>query len=134
MSLFNWSDEFSVGILEVDEQHRDLFRIIRELDEAAGAGRGDEVLGSTIRLLLSHAQTHFAEEEQAMLASGYRDYDEHKADHDRIWEQLSKYEQRYLKERPKLAAEILPFLVGDWLKSHIPLMDRKAATCFLDRE
>ena len=104
-----------------------MFRVIRELDEAAGTGRGDEVLGSTIRVLLSHAQEHFAEEEQAMLARGYRGYEEHKADHDRIREQLAKYEQRYLKEQPKLMAEILPFLVGDWLENHIPVMDRRAA-------
>lgn len=126
MPLFNWEDKYKVGIPEVDRQHQEFFRIVRALDEAVRTGREDEMLALTVQSLIDYAQWHFAEEEQAMLANGFPGYEAHKADHDRLREMLAGY-QRYLKEKSKLVAEILPFLVRDWLEGHIPMMDRQAA-------
>ena len=38
MSLIEWKDEFSVGVAEVDLEHRDLIDLINDLHSLMGEG------------------------------------------------------------------------------------------------
>ena len=44
-SLFKWKNDFSVGIKELDDQHKSFFEILNRLGEAAGGNKGAEVVG-----------------------------------------------------------------------------------------
>ena len=43
MNPFKWKDSFSVGIKEMDDQHKDFFDILNRLGEAAGGNKGMEL-------------------------------------------------------------------------------------------
>ncbi|MGB9912684.1 MAG: hemerythrin, partial [Candidatus Kapaibacteriota bacterium] len=45
MAFIEWNDNYSVGVSIIDNQHKQLIRIINELHEGMGTGKGKDVLG-----------------------------------------------------------------------------------------
>ena len=88
MQLIEWRDEFSIGLPGVDSDHRQLIADINALHERIGAG----VDGATIGVVLGGIQTdiaaHIALEEKDMVALGYDQYVAHKADHERLLDDI----------------------------------------------
>ena len=94
MSLIEWSDEFNLGIDEVDSEHRALVALINALHDAmsAGAGRADVIDGiSQIHALVA---AHFAREEAFMRELRYMAYAEHKEDHEVLLDDLGDMIER----------------------------------------
>jgi len=48
MSLIEWKDEFSVGVTEVDLEHRDLIDLINDLHAVMGAGATHDKVVDTL--------------------------------------------------------------------------------------
>lgn len=122
MQFLDWSDEYSVGHEEIDRQHQELFRIVNELYAATRIHQGEKVLGGTIRSLLDYTRTHFAAEEDLMLARKCPDYAAHKAIHNALLAQVTDYDQRYRMGEVAVRGDVLPFLLG-WLMDHTMTMD-----------
>jgi len=40
MALFDWNDQLSVGVAEIDKQHQELVKLINDLHEAMREGAG----------------------------------------------------------------------------------------------
>jgi len=129
MPAFEWKEFFSVGHEVMDAQHKQLFAIVNELydgmKQAGGASEG--LLASTIESLCDYTRTHFAEEEYLMLTAGYPGYSRHKQAHDFLIGKVEEFEVRVRNGEVRLAAEVLPFLVGEWLSSHIAFEDQQYA-------
>jgi hemerythrin len=45
MGIFQRTERYAVQVTDFDRQHQSLFRIMNELHEALGAGRGKHVVG-----------------------------------------------------------------------------------------
>ena len=45
MSAFEWNDRLSVGVKSIDDQHKELVRMVNQLAEAMAKGQGKDVLG-----------------------------------------------------------------------------------------
>jgi hemerythrin len=89
MSLIEWNEQFSIGIEEVDSEHRALVALINDLHDAmsAGTARAHIVAGlSRIRALVA---AHFAREEAFMREARYMAYAEHKEDHEVLLDDLN---------------------------------------------
>jgi hemerythrin-like metal-binding protein len=88
MTLLQWQDNFNIGIEEVDHEHRELIGLINTLHESLAtdrsAGRVEAFLGE----VLADISAHFALEEKVMLARHYDAYASHKADHERLLDDL----------------------------------------------
>lgn len=48
MALIEWESKFSVGVFEIDNQHKQLVKIINTLFDAMKQGAGNKVLGRII--------------------------------------------------------------------------------------
>jgi len=59
MIYFRWNEKYSVGIAEIDAQHRHLVKMVNDLYEAMYAGQGREALGKILSGLIRYTQTHF---------------------------------------------------------------------------
>src|SRR5260370_38640784 len=70
MSLFEWNDEFSVGIAEIDSEHRELFRIAEELHEGILNGTGEDELEVTYSRLAEQTRAHFEREDAILRKHG----------------------------------------------------------------
>ena len=118
MAFFDWEEAFSVGIREIDEQHRKLVDMLNELYDSLKKGEGRETLGKVLSDLASYTKTHFATEERLMKLHGYPDFLTHKEKHEKITELVLQYMGKYQSGEMKSPIEIGNFL-KDWLKKHI---------------
>ncbi len=77
-----WDESFSVGVKEIDEQHKKLISILNTLYHAMSRGKGKEILTHIIEELKNYAVYHFSTEEEYMKKFNCKIYKEHKALHD----------------------------------------------------
>ncbi|HEY7753065.1 MAG TPA: bacteriohemerythrin [Steroidobacteraceae bacterium] len=86
--LIEWRDEFRIGLPEVDEEHRALIgainRLHRELVVGASLAKVTGALGDIHAAIASH----FALEEKDMAALGYGELAGHKAQHERLLDEI----------------------------------------------
>jgi len=88
MSLIQWREEFSVGVAEVDHEHRELVAMINALHDAMGAGVGRDDIINSLGEIYAQISAHFALEEKFMRESRYMSYAEHKEDHEILLDDL----------------------------------------------
>jgi hemerythrin len=124
MAFLNWSSELSVGIPKIDQQHQKLVGFLNELYDAMQAGKGRDVLGKVLGDLLLYTKTHFASEEQIMSASGYPEYQDHKARHDKMTRKVKDLHEQFRQGTLGSPIQITNFL-KDWLSKHIMETDKK---------
>jgi hemerythrin-like metal-binding protein len=124
MPLVSWSDEYSVCIREIDDQHKKLFDLINELHEAMKAAKGKAVLGKVIKELVSYTEFHFSSEEILLKNCNYPNLHQHKLQHDEFTKKVKEFEQKHLNGTVLLSQEIVSFL-KDWLINHIKETDKQ---------
>jgi hemerythrin-like metal-binding protein len=88
MSLLEWRDEFRIGIDEVDHEHQVLIALINELHAALAADRTSERIEDFLGEIHAHIAAHFALEEKDMQIRGYPEFAAHKADHERLLDDI----------------------------------------------
>ncbi len=123
MPLVAWSEEYSVNVREIDDQHKRLFSILNRLFDAKGSNQERETLGMILSELLSYAETHFATEERYMRRHAYPALAAHVREHQVFIQQLSDFRQRFEDGRAGLDVMVLFFLLT-WLRNHILINDR----------
>jgi voltage-gated potassium channel len=119
----SWSDELSVGILSIDEEHRRIFGMINRLEKAINQGRGKDVLAEVFDDLLEYTATHFRHEEKLFDAYRYPDREAHREEHRRMTRQVAEMNRDKAYIFPENVAEFL----RNWLRGHILKTDRKYA-------
>ncbi|WP_051445272.1 bacteriohemerythrin [Desulfocurvus vexinensis] len=119
-----WSDAaMSVGVTEIDEQHKILVAMINDLNEAMRTGRGKDALEDMIRGLKDYAAFHFGHEEKLMASHDFPGLLAHKARHRDFVKQVVDFEKGFASGKAALTMEVMQFL-KDWLVEHIQGTDR----------
>ena len=124
MPVMQWSQSLSVGIPEMDNQHKKLIDLINQLYEAMGRGKGTEALAGVLDQLETYTKYHFAAEEKFMLQMGYPVLDKHKLVHKDLAAQVVDLKQKLLTGKMVAAVSVGTFL-KDWLQNHIQNVDMK---------
>ena len=124
MSVFEWREEFSVNIAEMDEQHKKLFGLINGLAQARNEGNDREATGKTIEGLIDYVKTHFDSEEKLLKEYDYTDYFDHRQAHIKLTIKVVEFQQRYVKNSLPVANELAEFL-SLWLQGHIMGEDKR---------
>ncbi len=123
MAFFDWKEEYSVGIQEIDRQHKQLVSLLNKLFEAMKTGEGRNALSGILKDLVAYAGTHFAAEEKLMQANGYPDYPAHKEKHEKMGQRVQAYVEKFNAGELNTPIEISNFL-KDWLAKHILQTDK----------
>jgi hemerythrin len=124
MPLLTWSDSLSVGVQDIDVQHKRLVELINQLHDAMGQGKGRAVLGKTLDGLIDYTRTHFAMEERLMATQAYPGAVRHKAEHDALTKQVLDLQSKFLIGQATVTLEVMKFL-KDWLSNHILTLDKQ---------
>ena len=88
MTLLEWRDDFRIGIEEVDHEHRGLIDLINALHAALGEDHSGDRVEAFLGEIYASISSHFALEEKVMRARRYEDLAAHKADHERLLDDL----------------------------------------------
>jgi hemerythrin len=78
---WEWSSSLETGIEQIDEQHKELFNRIDQLDLALYNGRSASELIKLMKYLGSYIIEHFELEEKLMLDNSYPDFALHARQH-----------------------------------------------------
>lgn len=131
MSKFiEWSNELSVGIEEIDCQHKVLVDLLNEMHEAIQQGRTQEATRNIIDGLDEYTRVHFAVEESLMRILHYPDYQKHKEEHDKLAARLAELRAKLAEGRGAIGFE-LGQLLKNWLTKHIMEVDKRYVSHFL---
>lgn len=123
--LIEWSDDLSIGIPEIDEQHKVLVELLNNLHSAIVHRKAKDEIGETLDHLIEYTRVHFATEESVMNLFKYPEFEEHRKEHQKLIDEVADLKQRYDAGTQNLTMELLHFL-KTWLQNHIIYSDKKA--------
>jgi diguanylate cyclase (GGDEF)-like protein/hemerythrin-like metal-binding protein len=123
-----WREFLTTGNGVIDAQHRELFRQITALTHACQNPEEHHGIAELLEYLGDYVKTHFATEEELLLATGSPDYFMHKAAHDYFADLVHTLVSRCRVEGESRELTIKTnFIAVEWLTRHICVMDRKLA-------
>ena len=115
-----WCEKYSIGIDEIDRQHRILLDFVTQVERAVNhGGRWSEIYFPLVRLR-EYTRTHFGLEESLMRMSDYSDTERHVEEHHNILQKMQSLENRSL--RTDVTSDMTHFL-RDQLVSHFLYQD-----------
>lgn len=121
----SWYPALAVGVREVDEQHKEIFRRVDALAQALMTRRGAEVVEPMFDFLGEYVVEHFGAEESLMRLHRYPQRAEHEAEHRRFVEDYRTLRAEYAREGATGFLLVkLNNRVGQWLTGHIGSTDR----------
>jgi hemerythrin len=124
MPLLKWNDGLSVGISDMDWQHKKLVDLINEFHAAMAVGKGDDLKEAVLADLLSYTRFHFAAEEKLMQQHGYPQLPEHQRQHDALTRRVRESTARLRAGHTVTSVGLAGFL-RDWLQTHITQQDKQ---------
>lgn len=127
--LFVWSDNFSVGIQEVDEQHKVLVSLLNKLHVAIIEHHGKATSREILDQLAEYTRTHFMLEESLMRLTHYPGFEIHKQQHEELLAQVQALQHKLDIENTTITFELLHFL-KNWLIQHINESDKRFGAHF----
>jgi hemerythrin-like metal-binding protein len=121
--LFVWEKSYETGIDQIDEDHKQLVKLINDLYEAMQDGSGGALLLPIFSALKHYTETHFTREERFMTTCDAPEQESHFREHKQMARQLADLERRHREGEAAISLQTLSFL-RDWLKTHICVIDK----------
>lgn len=119
-----WEERFETGIASVDHEHREMVESINGflaiIEGDVVSDKGQEVLGE----IYADISAHFALEERKMRDMAYDAFDDHKADHERLLDDIRDIMDSVGIEQKDVVAT-LPARLSDWFLGHFSTHDAR---------
>lgn len=125
MALIEWRKEFETGVSEVDHEHKELVDLINELHEQIGAEAPKETIEAFLGEVFAKISAHFALEETVMRKHAYDEYADHKADHERLLDDLRDIMDDFDAGTQADYKGALALAVRDWFVNHFKTRDAR---------
>ena len=121
----------TVGIDEIDEDHRRLVDLFNILNHSVTEGAAADYVGAVLEELINCTAWHFSHEERLMLKYGYEGIEEHKMEHKDLINGARELQQKYLQVSTLDEKEDLDYL-KHWLTEHILGTDMKLGSYLIE--
>jgi hemerythrin len=123
MALLQWKDHYSVGIDAVDHEHKELIALINRLHDKLGAKENEDSISAFFGDLFRGISAHFALEERFMRERGYDQIAQHKADHERLLDEIRDIMDDF--EEHEVASAELTTRLDAWFSRHFETHDAR---------
>ena len=132
MPILVWSDEYSINVAEIDEQHKKLLDHVNRLHAGVEAQIDKQELHQLVEDLYEYATFHFASEERLMKQYGMDHINKHHVEHKLLLKHLNHICNAISQgKRPAFYSEY--DVSNDWFLAHIMDFDKKMGA-FLNSE
>lgn len=125
MALIDWRKEFETGVAEVDHEHKELVGLINRLHESIGSHATRDTISDFLGEVFAKISAHFALEETVMRKHRYDHYAEHKADHEKLLDDLRDIMDAFGDETAIDYEAALSTAVRDWFVNHFKTKDAR---------
>ena len=119
MTLPVWNASMSVGISEMDDDHRILLGLISELSEAKYDPNAFGAFSSYLDALQLYSADHLAREERMLEAVGFPELDEHRTSHDEFRDRCEGFKRQLEDDAEELEPTDVERYLIDWWTRHI---------------
>lgn len=128
MSIIEWTQEFAVGIGEIDDQHRKLITMINGLDADTHGDYQPEATRRLLAELNDYVRDHFGLEERLMAGGGCSPelVTRHCGEHAYFRSVLKDLTADFENGRRNVSVVLIEYLVH-WFLHHIVVVDRAMA-------
>ena len=124
-----WRDSLTIGVADIDAQHKQLLSHFNQLLKACETGKGVEELKKLLGFLDGYVIKHFNEEESLQRLRNYPGYEAHKKEHAAFIARLKVLKQEINTEGVALHHVIeTNHLLLKWLLHHISTVDVQLGT------
>lgn len=124
---FDWNDSFNVGIESIDNQHKELLRIGRGIEQLLITNcigvQTDELL-SIVRELREYVSYHFYEEEKFMKYYDYSAFNHHIAEHKQFLKKIEGINMPRLRDYPNEELRKIKSDIQDYIFQHVLQEDK----------
>ena len=118
MALLTWSEHYLIGNETIDQQHKELFRLITAFHSRWLEARDQQDIARILHRLIAYADMHFRNEEAIMDSEGFALLGEHKEIHEAMIDSIFALQKSYEDGSLRLEMETMKF-VKSWLIEHI---------------
>lgn len=131
--LFKWNQKWNCGEVTIDEQHRELFRLVSQLANNSGMESEKENTIKHINDIINHVTIHFEYEENALIQVGYENIWNHKKIHVRLLERANEIKNAVeIEELDYIKA--FSYIFDEIIIGHILDEDAKFYSCFQHKQ
>gem|GEM_PF-1742781 len=116
-----WSEDYSVGVASIDEEHLRLINIINDFNQALITGQTKKNLAKVFDSLVDYTVKHFNNEEQLLRAANYHDLEAHIEEHRALVRKVMALK----KEKDYVFSSNISSFLYMWLMEHILDADKK---------
>ena len=133
--LITWDETISIGVQEIDDQHKRLLDLLNDVHQALESSCTHEEIGAALRRLCDYTVDHFAAEEALMDVDidAYAEYDQHLSEHMQCTTVALDFLQTYSEGKDVDMPEFLRF-VATWIREHILQVDKTLGVFLLSRQ
>jgi hemerythrin-like metal-binding protein len=114
-----WSDIYSVGIPEIDDEHRLFIARVNDVNRAIVELKDKVTVERLMDLMLMEATRHFRNEVKLLEARGFPLYAEHAWKHDQLGEQLNLLIAEFRKDQPSFVWALKGLRIKQLLVEHL---------------
>ena len=133
MEPIQWSEEFSVGVRELDQQHQQLIKMLNLLISTQGTtNTKSETVSDTLMAMTRYAQAHFKAEESLMEVHGFPGLEEQKSQHRDYRKKTVGFSTATTFGVEQVPEDLLAYL-ADWWVHHILEDDMAYRSFFKDK-
>ncbi len=132
MEKIIWGENFSVGVRDLDEQHKQIVTMVNTLIEMNDAEVDSEIISDTLTKMTQYALDHFEREEQYMLDYKYPEYPSQRRQHQEFKKKTVEFCMETMVHEVTVPKEIFTYL-RLWWTNHILQEDMKYKKFFNER-
>lgn len=115
-SELHWTSQMSVGIEQIDEDHKVLIALLNDLSDSIFEAHD---IDETIEQLLDYTNYHFRREEAEMAALGYPHLEEHRRVHQHLAAKVQNFAEQWRNGGDAKVVQALLEFLRTWLVDHI---------------
>jgi hemerythrin-like metal-binding protein len=130
--LIEWKEQYSLGVPAIDHEHRELIDLINALyasvegsaTNTTTATDSDITVADFLGEIYARVGAHFALEEKIMRDNDYDEYHDHKADHERLLDDVRDLMDDY-EDGAYVDMEEFGKRLDEWFSGHFRTRDAR---------
>jgi methyl-accepting chemotaxis protein len=122
MTLMEWDNSIRTGNEQIDGEHQEFIHLLNDYYGKMMSGAGDDVIDEMIAKFTNHMEMHLANEEAAMVKSGYPELEKHQQSHKDFMQKLHDINQQHAAGGD-VSVDFLNYM-ANWLKEHTMKYDK----------
>jgi len=128
VKFVEWDNKYSIGVPEIDKQHKRLMEILNDTIKHSNGVKIDErkYFNKTKNKAVKYLKKHFETEEKILSKTNYEKLEEHKAEHKKFLDEIIKTNEEIDKNIREVNLFISTAYIKEWLLNHIKNFDKKA--------